>query len=115
MRITEDALHARVWQLHLRPDKVQDFRTVLSPVDDLARKQGGYRGVFAWASGTSESPEVTLVAIWDSVEAIRASENNLFLTEAISRYLACCRGLPHISEREFLASEYVATGARANA
>jgi len=58
---------------------------------------------------------VSLVAVCDSLEAIRASENNLFLTEAISRYLACCRGLPHISEREFLASEFVATGARANA
>jgi hypothetical protein len=108
-------MHARVWQLQLRPDKVQDFRTVRSSVVELARQQGRYRGVFAWASGTSESLEVTLVAICDSLEVIRASENNLFLTEAISRYLACCRGLPHISERGFLAGEFVATGARANA
>ena len=108
-------MHARVWQLQLRRDKVQDFRTVLSSVVELARQQGGYRGVFAWTSGTSESPEVTLVAIWDSLEAIRASENNLFLTEAISSYSACCRNPPRISEREFLASEFVATGARANA
>ena len=108
-------MHARVWQLQIRPGKLRDFQTILSSVIESARQQRGYRGVFAWASGKLESPEVTLVAIWDSVEAIRASENNLFLTEAISRYLACCEGLPHISEREFLASDFIAASARAKA
>jgi hypothetical protein len=111
----EDGLHARVWQLQIRSGKLRDFQTILSSVIELARQQGGYRGVFAWASGKLESPEVTLVAIWDSLGAIRASENNLFLTEAISRFLACCEGLPHISEREFLASDFIAASARAKA
>jgi hypothetical protein len=108
-------MHARVWQLQIRSGKLRDFQTILSSVIELARQQGGYRGVFAWASGKLESPEVTLVAIWDSLGAIRASENNLFLTEAISRFLACCEGLPHISEREFLASDFIAASARAKA
>jgi len=68
----------------------------VSSVADLARRQGGYRGVLALSSGKSESLDVTLVALWDSLQAIRDSENNLFLTEAISRYLTCCKGLPHI-------------------
>jgi hypothetical protein len=92
-------MHARVWQLHLRPGKGQE--------------QGGYRGVFSLASGRSESPDVTVLAVWDSVQAIRASENNLFLTQAISRFLACCEGLPRITEQEILASDFIATNARA--
>jgi quinol monooxygenase YgiN len=108
-------MHARVWQLHIRPGKVQDFQDILSSLVDLARQREGYRGVLALASGTSESPDVTLVALWDSLEAIRASENNLFLTQAISRFLACCEGLPHITEQEVLASDFIATGARAKA
>jgi heme-degrading monooxygenase HmoA len=115
LRTTEAAMHARVWQLHLRPGKVQDFQDTMSSVVDLARQQGGYRGVFALASGKSESPEVTVVALWDSLQAIRASENNLFLTQAISRFLACCEGLPHITEQEVLASDLIATSARAKA
>jgi hypothetical protein len=111
----EDAMHARVWQLHLRPGMVQDFRDILSSLVELARQQDGYRGVLALASGKSESPDVTLVALWDSLETIRASENNLFLTEAISRYLVCCEGLPHITEQELLASDFIATSARAKA
>jgi hypothetical protein len=45
---------------------------------------------------------------------MHASENNLFLTEAISRYLVCCEGLPHITEQEILATD-IATSVRAGA
>jgi hypothetical protein len=108
-------MHARVWQLQIRPGKLQDFQGTLSSVADLARQHGGYRGVLALSSGKSESPDVTLVALWDSLEAIRTSENNLFLTEAISRYLTCCRGLPHITEQGLLASDFITTSFRAKA
>jgi hypothetical protein len=64
--------------------------------------KGGYRGVLALSSGKLESLDVTLVALWDSLQAIRDVENTLFLTEAISRYLTCCKGLPHILEQGFL-------------
>jgi quinol monooxygenase YgiN len=108
-------MHARVWQLQIRPGKVQHFKDTLSSVVDLARQQAGFHGVLALSSGKSESPDVTLVAVWDSLQAIRDSENNLFLTEAISRYLTCCEGLPHISEQEFLVSDFIATSVRAKA
>jgi hypothetical protein len=105
-------MHARVWQLHIRPGKVQEFQDILSSLVDLAHQQRGYRGVLAMASGKSESPDVTLVALWDSLEAIHASENNLFLTQAISRFLVCCEGLPHITEKELLASDFIVTSSR---
>jgi len=108
-------MHARLWQLHLRPGKVQDFQDILSSLVELARQQEGYRGILALASGKSASPEVTLVALWDSLEAMRASEDNLFLTQAIARFLACCEGFPHITEQELLASDFIATSARAKA
>jgi heme-degrading monooxygenase HmoA len=108
-------MHARVWQLHLRPGKVQDFHEILSSLAELARQQDGYRGVLALASGKSESPDVTLVGLWDSLEAMRASEDNLFLTQAIARFLSCCEGFPHITEQELLASDFIATSASAKA
>jgi heme-degrading monooxygenase HmoA len=108
-------MHARVWQLRIRPGKVQDFHDIFSSVVDLAHRQAGYRGVLALGSGKSECPDVTLVALWDSLEAIRASENSLFLTQAMSRFLVCCEGVPHIKEQELLASDFVASRARAKA
>jgi len=108
-------MHARVSQLHVRPGKVQDFQEILSSLVELARQHEGYRGVLALASGKSESPDVTLVALWDSLEAMRVSEDNLFLTQAIAHFLACSDGFPHITEQELLASDFIATSARAKA
>jgi heme-degrading monooxygenase HmoA len=108
-------MHARLWQLHIRPGMVQDFQNILSSLAELARQQEGYRGVLALCFGKWESPDVTLVALWDSLEAIRVSENNLFLTHAIARYQACCEGFPHITVQELLASDFIATSARAKA
>jgi hypothetical protein len=106
---------AHVWQLHVRPCMVQDFKEILSSLVELAREQDGYRGIVALSSGKSESPDVTLIALWDSLEAIRASENSLFLTQAISRFLVCCDGLPHITEQNLLASDFIAISAPAKA
>jgi len=108
-------MHARVWQLHLRPGMVLDFQNILSSVVELARQQDGYLGVLALASGKSDSPDITLVAVWNSMETIRASENNLFLTHAIARYQACCEGFPRITVQELLASDFIATIVRTKA
>jgi heme-degrading monooxygenase HmoA len=77
-------MHARVWQLQVRSGRVRDFQDVFSSLVDLAQRQEGYHGVLALAAGKSESPDVTVVALWDSLQAIRASENNLFLTQALA-------------------------------
>jgi quinol monooxygenase YgiN len=108
-------MNARVWQLRIRPSKTQEFQDVFSSVLDLARRQEGYRGGLALASGKTDSPEVTVVALWDSLDAMRASETNLFLTQALARFMTCCEGLPHITEREILACDFIPTSSRAKA
>jgi quinol monooxygenase YgiN len=42
-------MHARVWQLHVRLGKVQDFQDILSSLVELAREQEGYRVFSLWA------------------------------------------------------------------
>jgi len=106
----EEAMPAHVWQLHLRPGMVQDFRDILSSLVELARQQDGYRGVLALASGKSESPDVTLVALWDSLETIRGSENNLFSPKqflAIWCAVKVCRTLRYKSCWRAISSQAV--------
>jgi heme-degrading monooxygenase HmoA len=64
---TEDAMNARVWQMHIRRGKVASFQAILTSVVALARRQQGYRGDLTLATGKSEFPEVTLIALWDSL------------------------------------------------
>jgi quinol monooxygenase YgiN len=95
-------MHARVWQVRIRPGKTDDFKSALQSLHPQARLQPGYQGVVALTSGTESAPEATVVSIWDSLDAMRASERNMFVMQAISRFLSCCDGFPQITEREVL-------------
>jgi heme-degrading monooxygenase HmoA len=95
-------MHARVWQVRIRPGKTDEFKGALQSLFPLARLQPGYRGGVALTSGKAGAPDVTVVGIWDSLDALRASERNLFVTQAIARVLGCCDGFPQITEQEVL-------------
>ena len=98
-------MNARVWQLRIRAGKTDEFQETFYSLVQLARRQDGYRGAMVLTSGKQDSPDVIMVALWESADAIRASEKNLFLAQAISRFLGCCEGGPHVTEQDILASE----------
>ena len=41
-------MHSRVWQLHVRPGRVQDLQDVFSSVVDLARQNGDTEVFSRW-------------------------------------------------------------------
>jgi antibiotic biosynthesis monooxygenase (ABM) superfamily enzyme len=102
----EVTMHARVWQLRILPGKTEDFKAAVKAVSGLARKQQGYRGVLALGSEKEGTWEATVIAFWDSLEAIRESERNLFLMQALARVFSCSDGLPHIVEQPVLTSDF---------
>lgn len=99
-------MHARVWQLRIRPGKIADFKHALSSLIAPAQQQGGFLGAIALGACRKGSPEVTLIALWETLDAMRASERNMLVTQSISRFMGCCDGLPHIEETEVLAAEF---------
>jgi quinol monooxygenase YgiN len=99
-------MHARVWQLRVRPGKLEEFKNALHSLTPAAQQQGGFVGALALGSGEKGASEVTLVALWESLDALRASERNMLVTQAISRFVGCCEGFPRIREQEVLASEF---------
>jgi hypothetical protein len=103
-------MHARVWQLRILPGKTEEFRTSVAAVSGLAQKQHGYRGVIVLGDGSVDSGAATLIALWESLEAVRDSERNLFLTQAIARLIGCSDGMPHIVEQPVLATDFRAPG-----
>ncbi len=99
-------MHARVWQLRILPGKLEEFTSAVRSLIPPARQQGGFRGVVALRTGAGEPLEVLLIAVWDSLEELKASEKNLFLYQALARLLAFCEGLPSIREHEVLMSDF---------
>ena len=96
-------MHARVWNVRIRPGKLDEFRKELASLTGPAHRQHGFRGSLALVSDKSDSPEVTIIGVWDSLDDMRGSERNLFLMQAISRVLCCTDGFPEITEQEIIA------------
>ncbi|HUK54781.1 MAG TPA: antibiotic biosynthesis monooxygenase [Candidatus Binatia bacterium] len=101
-------MHARVWQVRIRPGKLSEFRAAITSLTAPANRQHGFRGSLALLGDASEAPDVTVVAVWDSLDDMRASERNMFLMQAISRVLGCCDGFPQITEQEIIAGSLFA-------
>lgn len=98
-------MHARVWNVRIQPGRVEDFRSALDALIPAARKEPGFRGVVVLRGGTEKTPEATIIAIWDSLDQVKASEKSLFLYQVISRVLSMCDGFPDIREHDVLLSD----------
>jgi len=101
-------MYARIWHLQLKHGMMKEFKEALDTIIHLVRREDGYFGVIALTSGRPEAPEVRIVALWDSPEAVRQSEQDLFLMQAMTRYMACCEGVPIMLEKEVLAADFAA-------
>lgn len=99
-------MHARIWQLRVRRGKLEEFKNALHSLIPAAQQQGGFLGVLALGSDEKEASDISLISLWESLNALRASERNMLVAQAISRFVSCCEGLPQIQEREVLASDF---------
>lgn len=101
-------MYARIWHIQIRPGMKDEFMKTLETVIRLARQEEGYFGVIALGSGKPDAPEVRLVALWDSPEMVHESEKDLFLMQAMTRFMSCSEGVPKILEKEVLAVDFAA-------
>lgn len=99
-------MHARVWRIHLLSGKTEEFKAALLALSELARKQPGYRGFLLLGPAGEDAPDTTIIALWESFDAMRESERNLFLTQALAHVFRFSDGLPHIIERPVLAGNF---------
>ena len=100
-------MYARVWNVHIQPGKIEEFKSAMDSLVPAAHKESGFRGVLALRSGSDKSPEATVIGVWNSLEELKASEKSLFLYQAISRVLCHCEGFPNISEQEVMLGDLV--------
>jgi heme-degrading monooxygenase HmoA len=55
--------------------------------------------------GQRDTPESTVVSVWDSLEDLRASESDAF-QKAVARAIACCKAGAVLREEEILIWEF---------
>ncbi len=100
-------MHARVTQFQLLPGRLQDFALALDSLVPLLREQAGFRSLIVLRGEPTPGapPQATVISLWDSLEALRASEENLYFYRAMARVIEFSDGFPAIYEHKVLVYE----------
>jgi len=98
-------MYARVWKVGILPGKVEQFAAAANAMIPILRGQPGFRGCVVLRSGPGEGLDATVVSIWESIDALRDSENVTF-QEALGNFLSLCELRPSMREEEVLVSEF---------
>lgn len=101
-------MHARVTQFNIRPGMLDEFLSAVDSMIPLMHEQKGFKGILVLRCETAAGapPQVTVITAWESLDSLRASEENLYFYRAMSRVLAFSDGFPAIGEHRVLASEF---------
>jgi heme-degrading monooxygenase HmoA len=99
-------MHARIWRIRMLPGKTEEFKTALKALSEQASRHQGYRGFLLLGPADNDTPDTTIIGLWESFEAMRDSERSLFLTQALAHVYRFSDGLPQIVERPVLSSDF---------
>jgi heme-degrading monooxygenase HmoA len=94
-------MYARVWKISVLPENVERFAAACRSVGVVNSRKKGYRGLLILRGGSLDSPEATVVSLWESLGALRASESEAF-QKAVAGALACCEPGTVLREEKIL-------------
>jgi heme-degrading monooxygenase HmoA len=98
-------MYARVWKFNVLSDKVEEFGAACRAVGAINRKRPEFRGFVVVRGGSRDAPECTVVSVWDSLEALRASEGEAF-QKSLARVMACCQPGTVLQEEDVLICDF---------
>ncbi len=104
-------MYARVTQFSIPSDKLNNFIATLNSAILLVKEEKGFQGLLLLRVEKSNPPDVRLMTFWETKQAMRDSEDNLYTDEALARVLAFAQGFPVMREEEVVLRDLVKTGA----
>jgi heme-degrading monooxygenase HmoA len=104
-------MHARITQFRIRSGKLDAFAAAVDSMIPLMHQQKGFKALMVLRGDAlpADSPEAIVITAWDSLDSLRAGEENLYFYRAMARVLAFSDGFPAIHEHEVLVSEFSPT------
>jgi heme-degrading monooxygenase HmoA len=108
-------MHARVTQFSVPSEKLHEFTGALNSAIPLMRQQKGFQALLVLRVENSNPPDVRLMTIWQSQQALHESESNLEFYQALAHALAFAKEFPIIREEEVVLHDFARVSARASA
>lgn len=105
-------MYARVTQFHIVPDKLDSFLAAVQDAIPHAHQQHGFRALIVLrAESATSTADVRVMSFWDSIDDLRAGEQNFYFYPALAKIMAFSKGFPLIEAQEVLIADF--SGARA--
>lgn len=99
-------MHARVTQFHIVPEQLSQFLSTVQDAIPHARQQNGFRGLLVLrGDGGASSIDVRVMSIWNSIEDLRAGEQNFYFYQALAKVMSAAKGFPLIESQEILLAD----------
>lgn len=99
-------MHARVTQFHIAPDQLTQFLSTVQAAIPHARQQNGFRGLLVLrGDGGPSSIDVRVMSLWNSIEDLRAGEQNFYFYQALAKVMSAAKGFPLIESQEVLLAD----------
>lgn len=96
-------MYARVTQIHLVASKLEEFLDAMRAAVPHAHQQKGFRGLLVLRDDAGASlTHVRVISIWNSIEDLRAAEQNFYLYQGLARVMGTSKGFPLIENQEVL-------------
>lgn len=108
-------MHARVTQFSVPSEKLNEFIESLNSAIPLMRQRRGFQALLVLRVEESNPPDVRVMTIWESQEALHESENSLLFYQALARALAFAKGFPVMREEEVVLYDFIRIAAAASA
>jgi heme-degrading monooxygenase HmoA len=99
-------MYARVTQYRILPGKLDQFTAAVDSLMPAIHRLRGFRVVLALRGTGKTFTEATIISVWNTLEDLHASDNNVFINQALARLSGCCDGFPTLREQEVLLSEF---------
>src|SRR5580704_8039525 len=99
-RFVEAAMHARSTHYVVKPERFDDFLDAISQSVPLMRQQKGFHSLLVLRVVGANPPELRVMTVWESQQALQDSERNVYFYQAVSRALAFSSGFRGYSKRK---------------
>ncbi|HXN17656.1 MAG TPA: antibiotic biosynthesis monooxygenase family protein [Candidatus Binatus sp.] len=99
-------MHARVTQFSIPSEKLSEFREALNSAIPLMRQREGFQALLVLRVEQSNPPDVRVMTLWETQEALHKSENSLMFYQALARALAFAKGFPVMREEEVMLYDF---------
>jgi quinol monooxygenase YgiN len=99
-------MYAQVIQFSIGYERLTNFIETLNSAIPLMRKQNGFRTLLVSRLENSNPPNIRVMTIWTTQQALHESESNLQLYQLFLSVLAFTQGFPMIREEEVVLHDF---------